>query len=102
MNEPIVCPETTEAQDIMDEFRKRQFYFCIVVDEYGSLEGIVTLHDLMENIIGEMPEENLPQVGAYFDYLGYRIEIVDIDHHRIDKILISKMVQEESANEEEE
>ena len=32
-------------------------YFAVVVDEYGSLEGIITLHDIMESIIGSMPEE---------------------------------------------
>ena len=41
-------------------FKKTQVYFSIVVNEYGSFEGIITLHDIMENIIGDMPEEGEP------------------------------------------
>lgn len=54
---PIIVPENVEARRVLQLFRQKQTYFCIVVNEYGSFEGIITLHDIVENIIGEMPEE---------------------------------------------
>lgn len=54
---PLVFSDTTDAQDILNEFRKEQIYFSVVLNEFGELEGIVTLHDIMENIVGEIPEE---------------------------------------------
>jgi putative hemolysin len=55
--QPIIVPENTDASKVLDLIKQRQVHFCIVVNEYGSFEGIITLHDIMENIIGEMPEE---------------------------------------------
>ena len=55
---PIVIPENADAQKVLDLFRKKQNYMAIVVDEYGSFEGIITLHDIIENIIGHVPEED--------------------------------------------
>ena len=55
--EPIVIPENADAQKVLDLFREKQNYLAIVVDEYGSFEGIITLHDIIENIIGHVPEE---------------------------------------------
>jgi putative hemolysin len=58
LHDPIVVPENADAQKVLDLFRQKQNYIAIVVDEYGSFEGIITLHDIMESIIGEFPEEN--------------------------------------------
>lgn len=143
---PLIFTETTEAQDILTEFREAQIYFGVVYDEFGELEGIITLHDIIENIVGEMPEEKeivepdifvrddnsvlvngdapvemltdvidgfeidfeevdystvagfvleniekAPEIGDKFEFLGHRLEVVDIDHNRIDKVLITKM-----------
>lgn len=55
--EPIIVPDTLDAQKVIALFRKKHIYFAVVVDEYGSLEGIITLHDIMESIIGSMPDE---------------------------------------------
>ncbi len=55
--QPLIVPENTDARKVLDLIKQKQVHFCIVVNEYGSLEGIITLHDIMENIIGEMPEE---------------------------------------------
>ena len=54
---PLIVPENVEARKVLKLFRQKQTYFCIVVNEYGSFEGIITLHDIVENIIGDMPEE---------------------------------------------
>jgi putative hemolysin len=55
--QPVVFSENTDAQDILNEFRQQQNYFGIVLDEFGTLTGIITLHNIMENIVGEIPEE---------------------------------------------
>jgi putative hemolysin len=58
LSEPIIIPENADAQKVLDTFREKQIYLAIVVDEYGSFEGIITLHDIIENIIGNVPEED--------------------------------------------
>jgi len=57
LNDPLVIPENADAQKVLDLAREKQNYMAVVVDEYGSFEGIITLHDILENIIGSVPEE---------------------------------------------
>jgi putative hemolysin len=57
LNQPLIVPESLDAYKVLNLFREKQNHFCIVVNEYGSIEGIITLHDIMENLIGEIPEE---------------------------------------------
>lgn len=154
LDEPLVFTENTDAQDILNEFRKHQYYFGIVVDEFGDLAGIVTLHDIIENIVGEMPEEEevvepdvtecedhsvlvkgdapidvltdviddyevdydeidystvagfvvdhleaIPKEGDSFEFMGYLIEIVRMDHNRIDEVRVS-LKDDDAMNEE--
>ena len=149
LDEPLVFTENTDAQDILNAFRQKQYYFGIVVDEFGDLAGIVTLHDIIENIVGEMPEEEevvepdvtecedhsvlvkgdapidvltdvidgyevdydeidystvagfvvdhletIPKVGDSFEFMGYIIEIVRMDHNRIDEVKIRILPEE--------
>lgn len=54
--QPLYVPETMNALKILERFRKERNYFAVVVDEYGSTEGILTLHDLTENIFGALPD----------------------------------------------
>jgi putative hemolysin len=56
MTEPLFFPEQMSAINVLELFRKTKNHFGIVINEYGSLEGIVTLHDVTENIIGDLPE----------------------------------------------
>ena len=57
LTQPLILPENADAHKVLDLLKKKRKYFCIVVNEYGSFEGIITLHDIMENIIGDFPEE---------------------------------------------
>ncbi|HPT20629.1 MAG TPA: hemolysin family protein [Bacteroidales bacterium] len=57
---PLIVPENVEARRVIKLFRQKQIHFCVVVNEYGSFEGIITLHNIMENIIGDIPEEGEP------------------------------------------
>jgi putative hemolysin len=57
--QPLVVPENADAQKVLDLFRQKHSYFAIVVNEYGGFEGIITLHDIMESILGEIPDEGI-------------------------------------------
>ena len=57
LTQPLIIPENADAHKVLELLKKNRKYFCIVVNEYGSFEGIITLHDIMENIIGDFPEE---------------------------------------------
>ena len=154
LDEPLVFTENTDAQDILNTFRQKQYYFGIVVDEFGDLAGIVTLHDLIESIVGEMPEEEeivepditecddhsvlvkgdapidvltdvidgyevdydeidystvagfvvehletIPKEGDSFNFMDYRIEIVRMDHNRIDEVRVKYVADSETESE---
>ncbi|HNX24689.1 MAG TPA: hemolysin family protein [Spirochaetota bacterium] len=143
----IFISEASEPLKILDKFKKEKCHFAMVLDEYGSVQGIITLHDLSENIFGNLPdidEQFDPQIvkrsdnsylidgetqidllsemfdipdfkhrddsystiagyilhkkgriahtGDSFKADGYRIEVVDVDGLKIDKVLISKII----------
>lgn len=144
--EPIFFAETTPALKILETFRDKQIHIGFVVDEYGNTVGLVTLHDLVENIIGDLPEigdedlvkvvfredgsilidgdipieelkkvlnvksfpkENtyatlaglviyqmhaIPKTGDGFTLGNYKFEVIDMDGHRIDKVLITPKI----------
>lgn len=145
IHSPIVIPENADAQNVLNLCKKKQNYFAVVVNEYGGFEGIITLHDILENLIGDIPEEGeiaepdifvredhsvlvsgdapietlvdlienftinfdeieyatvsgfvfgqinkIPELGDKFIYSDSIIEVVDIDHNKVDKILITK------------
>jgi Mg2+/Co2+ transporter CorB len=58
MREPWFIPETTSLKDQLAAFLKRQNHFALVVDEYGALQGLVTLEDILEEIVGEIEDEH--------------------------------------------
>jgi Mg2+/Co2+ transporter CorB len=55
---PWFVPETTTLKDQLAAFLKRQSHFALVVDEYGALQGLVTLEDILEEIVGEIEDEH--------------------------------------------
>ncbi len=57
-HEVCYVPETKSCSDMLQEFQKRGMYLAIVVDEYGGTEGMVTVEDVMEEIIGEIQDEH--------------------------------------------
>jgi Mg2+/Co2+ transporter CorB len=67
VREPWFIPETTTLKDQLAAFLKRQNHFALVVDEYGALRGLVTLEDILEEIVGEIEDEHdeaIPGVRA--------------------------------------
>jgi putative hemolysin len=71
-----VVPETKDLASLLAEFRRTSNHFAVVVDEYGAMVGVVTLEDLLEEIVGEIEDE--------FDVPEEQIEQVDEDSYRID------------------
>ena len=57
IREPLIFPERVDAARILTELRRNENKVCFVVNEYGGLEGIITLYDILENLVGEIPEE---------------------------------------------
>ena len=58
IREPWFIPETTSLKDQLAAFLKRHTHFALVVDEYGALQGLVTLEDILEEIVGEIEDEH--------------------------------------------
>jgi putative hemolysin len=144
---PLFVPETMAALDLLDEFQKSRRHLAIVLDEHGGTAGIVTLHDLLEAIVGDLPpadEESeplvvergdgswlvdgslpipdfkdrfrlsslpeelerhfhtvgglvmsalrrVPRAGDAFETSGLRLEVVDMDGRRVDKVLVTRV-----------
>ena len=152
MRPALFVPENNTAFQVMEKFKESQLHSCFIVDEYGSILGMITLNDILEAIIGDMPQpdladyeiteredgsflvdaqvpfydfltrfekaewmnegeqefdtlagfilhrlERIPHTGDKLEWKGFQIEIVDMDGHRIDKVLvkISKALREE-------
>jgi len=63
--DPWFIPDTTPLYDQLQAFRERKEHFSLIVDEYGDLQGIVTLEDILEEIVGEIDDEHdLPVAGV--------------------------------------
>ncbi len=58
LREPWFVPETTSLKDQLAAFLKRHNHFALVVDEYGALQGLITLEDILEEIVGEIEDEH--------------------------------------------
>ena len=105
--QPLIVPENADAQKVLNLFRQKVIHFCIVVNEYGGFEGVISLHDIMENIIGEMPEEGetyepdvfirddksvLVSGDAAVEILAGIIEDFEIDFDKIDYSTVAGFV----------
>ncbi len=95
----IIVPESAGAFNILKLFKKNKQYIAIVVDEHGGFEGLVTLHDLTEAIVGDLPEEDedaAPEIvkradGSYL--VGGQVLIGDLNAH-----LGAEVMDEESTS----
>lgn len=54
---PFVVPEHSRVLDVLSEMRRRRNAFAVVVDEHGGVEGVVTVKDLVSELVGELPDE---------------------------------------------
>ena len=144
MKQPLFVPETRSALQLLELFQRAHTHVALVIDEYGAVEGLVTINDVLEAIVGDMPaaggtesyawlldgalpivefkeifsvgslprEERgsyhtlagfvimhlgrVPKTADHFEWHGLRFEIVDMDRHRIDKVLVMT-IRDDSA-----
>lgn len=144
INPTIYVPESITAYQVLEKFKSTKIHHCFLVDEYGSIEGLITINDILDAIVGDMsqsdekdyeivsrednsflidaqipfydflnyfdktewikdPEydfdtlagfilselEEIPKTGEKLERRGFLFEIVDMDNHRIDKILVT-------------
>jgi len=144
MRPAMFVPENNSAYQLLEKFKETKHHSCFIVDEYGTLQGLITLNDILEAIIGDMPQPDIPDyeiaerkdgsflVDAqipFYDFLsrfektehmyegeqefdtlagfilhkleriphtadkleweGFNFEIMDMDGHRIDKVLVT-------------
>jgi len=61
LNQPLFVPSTMTAQRLIEEFRKSRRHVALVVDEFGVVEGMVSLKDVVEAIVGRLPERGVRQ-----------------------------------------
>ncbi|MFT3756590.1 MAG: hemolysin family protein [Pseudoxanthomonas sp.] len=156
LREPLFVSESTHAMKLLEILREQQQSLALVVDEYGEIQGLVTLSDLMGAVVGRLqaaentdddalvvmrddgsllvggslPNEDLrellgsnalpgdeddyntvagmviehfgriPQVGESFTWAGWRIEVVDLDGARIDKLLLQKLPHDDDGDDD--
>jgi len=145
MQNAFYVPENNSAYQLLGKFKQRKTHYAFIVDEYGTLQGIITLNDILEAIVGDISEvheepyeiikrddgsylidaqipfydflsyfnktiwmeedeqedfdtlagfilhhmERIPVTGDKMKYRGFSFEIIDMDGHRIDKLLVS-------------
>ncbi len=58
INKPVVVPETKPLNQLIDEFRKSHTHLALVVDEFGTISGLVTLEDVLEQVFGDIGDEH--------------------------------------------
>ncbi len=66
----LYTPETKKISSLLQEFRKKQVHFAIVVDEYGGTEGIVTIEDILEELVGDIADEYDEEEELFVPYPG--------------------------------
>jgi Mg2+/Co2+ transporter CorB len=64
MQAPWFIPDSTDLLRQLQSFRRRQEHFAIVVDEYGEMLGIVTLEDILEEIVGDIADEHDVEIAG--------------------------------------
>jgi putative hemolysin len=157
MRHAFYVPENNSAYQLLEKFKQQKTHYAFIVDEYGTLQGIITLNDILEAIVGDISEEHeedyeiikrddgtylidaqipyydflsyfnktfwmdegeqeefdtlagfilhhlerIPVTGDKMDFRGFTFEIMDMDGHRIDKLLVtlSDEVKEELKTE---
>jgi putative hemolysin len=59
MQPPLYVPENNTAYQVLEKYKQSKIHSCFIIDEYGSLLGMITLNDILEAIIGDLPEQHM-------------------------------------------
>ncbi len=87
MRQPYFIPESKKVNELMKELQEKKMQMAIVVDEYGGTAGLVTMEDLVEEIVGEISDE-------------YKKEVKELHLHEDGSFLVSGGMEIEKVNEE--
>ena len=63
MKPALFLPENVSAYTVLEKFKESKFHTCFIVDEYGSVKGMITLNDILEGIVGDIPEQHIEDYG---------------------------------------
>jgi CBS domain containing-hemolysin-like protein len=83
----LVVPENKPIEQILREFQRRKLQMAIVIDEWGSVEGLITIEDVLEEIVGEIQDEfdegeaEIEEIGDGVYAVDGRIPITDVNEH---------------------
>jgi len=144
LRQPVFVPESTRGLKVLELFKQTVTHIALVVDEYGVIQGLVTLNDIMSEIVGDVPAQpgqeepqavqredgswlvdgmlpveeffelfdveelemeargnyqtlgglvitnlgRIPTAAEHFEWQGMRIEVMDMDGNRVDKVLV--------------
>lgn len=73
---PLVVPRNHQILDVLKEFKKKKIHIAVVIDEYGGTEGILTMEDILEEIVGDIFDEN-DEIEEEYIEKGNGVYIVD-------------------------
>lgn len=76
---PYFVPETKKIDDLMREFQENKIHIAIVVDEFGGTSGLVTLEDILEEIVGEINDE-YDEENKYYSKLNYNTYLFEVQN----------------------
>ncbi|MCJ8166058.1 hemolysin family protein [Pontibacter sp. E15-1] len=98
LQRPILVPETMRASEVLNVFKQEKQYIGIVVDEYGTVEGVITVHDILEAIVGDMPdvdEAGDPKVVVRRD--GSLLVSGSVSIHELNRSLRRELIRGDDA-----
>jgi gliding motility-associated protein GldE len=92
IHDPIFVPETKKISALLEELREKKIHLAIVVDEYGGTMGLITMEDIIEEIIGDFyDEKDLQKVDVDYQHLDENTYIFEGKTHLLDFLKILKI-----------
>ncbi|MBU2871905.1 transporter associated domain-containing protein [Colwellia sp. E2M01] len=72
----IIVPESKKVEPLLKEFRSDRYHMAIVVDEYGGVSGVITIEDILEQIVGEIEDETDDDIEEEIKHLAGKVYLV--------------------------
>lgn len=90
-------PETTPLADLLHDFRRRKVHIAIILDEYGGTTGLVTIEDILEQLVGDISDEHEPVEPSVFRRIDVRTIEVDarIEIHELNRLTSLHLPEDE-------
>ena len=81
LRKPYFVPERMMIDDLLKKFQTKKIHIAIVVDEYGATQGLVSLEDILEEVVGEITDESDEEENELYEKIGERTWIFDAKIH---------------------